>query len=415
LRCFLGNRLSKWLTDCERLLILMRIILLILAFVEFKKRTFRCNFYNDMYAFVNLANDYLSKYETLTEAEKKSYQNRLHAILKKLSENRTYIIGGTWGQSWTLLQLYSFYQVVISDLNQDNFPGPTARLYCLPEFSCSRSRDPLIREEINRKLFGIDFCLPQKMYQEYPVIFKSDTPALNDPPPVVSKPFENHYATPTLIALMNASIEVKSLATPRESVRSPQESHDHTQVASTSREICTSSVPCTPLTSKSARFSKWLLQALLSQEFLQFLQQQSQQSSSQQLKRMFAVMRMFLTQYEVELLYHQNPATIHSFFQALDQYKFVKIALELYREKPLDGWMDIRIVSESNEEDQKQFFKYLEMMIRLEVWLCDDDVGKQEFSAECDGKLWRFDESNDSFYIFNLPEPSTTGKLPPIA
>jgi len=130
---------------------------------------------------------------------------------------------------------------------------------------------------------------------------------------------------------------------------------------------------------------------------------------------MFAVMRMFLTQYEVELLYHQNPATIHSFFQALDQYKFVKIALELYREKPLDGWMDIRIVSESNEEDQKQFFKYLEMMIRLEVWLCDDDVGKQEFSAECDGKLWRFDESNDSFYIFNLPEPSTTGKLPPIA
>lgn len=96
--CLLGNRPSKWLTDREKLLIFMRIFLLILAFVETKQRTFCCNFYEDMYSFVNLANEYLSKYEMPTEAQKKSYQNRLHSILKKLRDNRSYIIGGTWGK-----------------------------------------------------------------------------------------------------------------------------------------------------------------------------------------------------------------------------------------------------------------------------------------------------------------------------
>lgn len=416
LSCLLGNRPSKWLTDRVKLLIFMRSFLLILAFVESLNRQDYCNFYVEMVSFVNLANEYLSKYDELTEDQKKRYQRSLHEILKRMSHNQTYIIGGKWGQSWTLPQLYAFYQTVIFDLNQNNFSGPIARWYHLPEFSYLGSRDPDIREKIDRELFGIGFCLPQEMCQNYPVIFKSNTPALNDPPPVVSKPLVNSYATPTFIDLMNASIAVKSLATPRNSVISPQESDDHTQVASTPREICTSSVPCTPRTPRtpstprSPGFSKWLLQALLSQEFLQFLQQQSQQSSSQQLKRMFAVMRMFFTQYGIELLYNQNSATIRSFFQALNEYPVVKTALELYHGKPLDGWMDIRIVSESNEEDQKRFFEYLKMMIHLKVWLCDDDVGKQEFSAECDGKLWRFDEFNDSFYISDLPDPSTIGE-----
>ena len=126
-------------------------------------------------------------------------------------------------------------------------------------------------------------------------------------------------------------------------------------------------------------------------------------------------MKMFFTLYGIELLYNQNPQTIRSFFQELNEYQVVKIALELYHGKPLDGWMDIRIVSESNEEDQKRFYEYLKMMIHLKVWLCDNDVGKKEFSTECDGKLWRFDEFNNSFDIFDLPEPSTNGEQPPMA
>ncbi len=413
LSCLLGNRPSKWLTDPKKLLIVMRIFLLILAFVEDKNRTFWCNFYKKMYSFVNLANEYLSNYETLTVAQKKSYQNRLHEILIKLSDNR-YIIGGTWGESWTMSQLYAFYQTVILDLKQNPYPDEIGKFYDLPDFSYSRSRDPDIREKIQRDLFGVNFKLPREMCQAFPIIFKSDTEPLNVPPPVVSKPFVDPSANWThLGAAISALNLAKSLATPRGYVTSPQEFDVHTPVAITPREIYTPRAPCTPRTPRTPRspgFSKWLLQELLSQKFLQSLQQQSQQSSSLQLKQMFGVMRMFLTQFGIELLYNHNPYTIYSFFQALDNYAVVKTALELYREKPLDGWMDIRIVSESNEEDQKRFYEYLKMMIHLKVWLCDNDVGKKEFSTECDGKRWRFDEFNNSFDIFDLPEPSTIGE-----
>lgn len=411
---FLGNCPSKWLTDRVKLLIFMRIFLLILGFVKSLNGQDYCNFYLDMVSFVNLANQYLSKYDELTVSQRKSYQNCLHEILKRMSDSKTYFIGGTWGESWTLPKLYSFYQAVIFDLKQNPFPGDIGigKRYDLPLFSYLGSRDPDIRDKIQRELFGIGFCLPQYICQQYPVIFKSNTPALNDPPPVVSESIVNHYATPTLIALYQASNAVKSLATPRKYEISPPACDVHTQEEITHRKICD---PRTPLTPRSPRFSKWLLQALLSQEFLQFLQQQSQQSSSNPLKQMFGVMKMFLTQYGFELLHCQNPNTTHSFFQALNDYAIVKTALELYRGKPLDGWMDIRIVSESNEEDQKRFFEYLKMMIHLKVWLCDDDLGKQEFSTECDGKLWCFDEFNDSFKIFDLPDPSTIGEQASIA
>jgi hypothetical protein len=189
--CLLGNRPSKWLSVREKLLILMRFFLLILACVQEQQRMHFCIFYEDMYSFVNLANLYLSEYYKLTEAQKKSYQNRLHAILKNLSKNRTYIIGGTWGESWKLPQLYAFYRRVILDLKQNPYPGNNGvgQNYVLPALSYLSSSDPDIRDKIHNELFGVQFVLPQIMHTEYPVIFKSDTRALNDPPPVVSKPF----------------------------------------------------------------------------------------------------------------------------------------------------------------------------------------------------------------------------------
>jgi hypothetical protein len=84
----------------------------------------------------------------------------------------------------------------------------------------------------------------------------------------------------------------------------------------------------------------------------------------------------------------------------------VKTALELYHGEPLDGWMDMRIVSDSNEENQKRFFQYLMMIINLQVWLSDDDAKKSEFSAECDGKLWAFCDETNSFEVHYLPEPA---------
>jgi hypothetical protein len=412
LSCLFGNRPSKWLTNREKLLIFMRIFLLILAFVQEKNRVDCCNFYQEMYSFVNLSKEYLSKYDELTGSEKKSNQRRLHEILKRMCHNHTYVIGGTWGQSWTLPQLYAFYQAVLFDLKQDPYPGVIGigKRYYLPGFSYLQSTDPLIRQKIDRDLFGISFNLPREMCQAFPVIFESELPSqpLNVPPPVVSKPFVYPSASWThLGAVISASNLAKSLATPREYVRSPPTCDDHTpvEVISTPREICTPRAPCTP---RTPRFSKWLLQELLSKEFLQFLQQQSQQSSCNQLKKMFGDIRFFYTQYSIQLFRVQNPITINSFFQALGEYPVVKTALKLYRGKPLDGWMDIRIVSESNEEDQKRFYEYLKMMIHLKVWLCDD-AEKEEFSAECDGKLWVFCDETDSFKVHYLPQPELPG------
>lgn len=419
--CLLGNCPSKWLTDRKKLLIFMRIFLLILAFVEFKKRTFWCNFYNDMYAFVNLANEYLSKYETLTVAQKKSYQNRLHVILKKLSENQTYIIGGTWGQSWTLPQLYAFYQTVIFDLQQNPYPGEIGKVYDLPMFSYSGSSNPFIRDEIQREVFGVSFDLPKEMRIKFSVIFKPDTAALNDPPPVVSKPFVVLSPNWTNLGAARSALNLaKSLETPRGSVKIPPAYDVPTplEMTSTPREICTPRASCTPRTPHTPRspgFSKWLLFELLSEGFLEFLQQQSQQSSSEQLKQMFGVIKMFFSRYGIELLYYQNPNTIHSFFQALHEYAFVRIALELYHGTPLDGWMNFQIVTNSNEEDQKRFYEYLKMMIHLKVWLCCNDADKPKFSAECAGKRWVLDELNNSFDISDLPKPSTIGEQTPMA
>ena len=424
LSCLLGP--SKWLTDIEKLLIFMRIFLLILAFVESLNRQDYCNFYVEMVSFVNLANEYLSKYDELTEDQKKRYQRSLHEILKRMSHNQTYIIGGTWGQSWTISELYAFYQTVKNDLKQNPYPGNNGigqRYDLPPAFSYSGSSDPLIREKIHDELFRIGFHLPDEMSRTFQIILKSGSKSepLNVPPPVVSPLFVDSSANWTdLGAAISALNLANSLATPRDTVRSPTAFDDSTPVGviSTHSEICTPCALCTPSTPRTPRlpgFSKWLLQALLSQEFLQFLQQQSHQSSSQQLKQMFRVMQMFFTRYGVELFYYQNPQTIHSFFQALHEYAFMRIALVLYYRKPLDGWMDFRIVTDSNEEDQKRFYEYLKMMIHFEVWLCNNSDDKPEFSAKCDGKRWRFDESNDSFDIFNLPEPSTIGELPPMA
>ena len=419
--CFLRNRPSKWLTDREKLLIFMRFFLLILAFVEAKNRTFWCNFYKDMVSFVNLVNEYLTEYDGLTSAKKKSYQNRLHVILKKLSENRTFIIGGTWGQSWKLPQLYAFYEVVIFELRQNPYPEEIGKVYDLPMFSYSGSRDPLIHEKIQRDLFGVNFKLPYDMCQTFSVIFKSDTQVLNDPLPVVSKPFVVPSPNSTNLGAARSALNLaKSLETPRGSVKSPPAYDVPTPVemTSTPREICTPRASCTPRTPRTPRspeFSKWLLQELLSQKFLQFLQQQSQQSSSKQLKQMFGDLRLYFNQYLYQIFVLHNPNTIRSFFRALNDYSVVKTALELYYEEPLAGWMDIQIVTDSNEEDQKRFYEYLKMMIHLKVWLSDDDANKSEFSAECAGKRWVFDESYNSFDIFDLPEPSTIGEQAPMA
>jgi hypothetical protein len=385
----------------------MRFFLLMLAFVQLHNKQKVCNFYEDMYSFVNLANEYLSKYDGLTKAQKKIYQRRLHEILKRMCRNHTYVIGGTWGDSWTLSQLYAFYQAVLSEVKQDPFPGVfgIGKRYNLPEFSYSQSSDQLIRENIERELFGVLFNLPPEMCRDFSVIFKSESSLrpLNVQPPVVSKQFVNPSASWTHLAETSKSLAiVKSMETPR-GTRLDTPKADLTSAPTPRSYSSQPSTPRAPCIPRTPRFSKWLLQELLSEEFLQFLQQQSQQSSSNQLKQMFGVLRMFFTQYGVELLYHHNQNTIYSFFQALDAYPVVKTALELYCGKPLDGWMDIRIVSESNEEDQKRFYEYLKMMIHFKVWLCDD-AEKEEFSAECDGNLWVFCDETDSFEVHDLPD-----------
>ena len=409
--CLLGNCPSKWLTNREKLRIFMRFFLLMLAFVQKHNKQDWCNFYQEMYSFVNLSKEYLSNYDGLTKAREETYQRRLHEILKLMCHNHTYVIGGTWGNSWSLSQLYAFYQAVLSEVKQDPYPGVIGigKRYDLPGFSCSKSSDPFIRQKIERELFGVLFDLPREMCQAFPVIFKSESPSqpLNVPPHVVSKPFVDPSAGRTHLAKMSKSLAIaKSMETPRRTqLETPKA--DLTPVPtprSYSSQPSTPRAPCTPRTPRLPNFSDWLLFKLLSPEFLQFLQQQSQQSSSDQLNQMFGVLRMFFTQYGFELLYHHNRNTIYSFFQALDAYPVVKTALKLYRGKPLDGWMDIRIVSQSNEEDQKRFYEYLKMIIHLKVWLCDD-AEKKEFSAECDGKLWVFCDETDALQVHDLPEP----------
>ena len=373
-----------------------------------------------MKSFVILANEYLSNYDVLTRTQKKSYQNRLHVILIGLplspyNYHQTYLIGGTWGQSWTLSQLYSFYKAVIINVEQKRYPGVNGigKTYDLPLFSSSPSSDPHIREIIQRELFGTLFQLPPEMYRDFPVIFKSDPQVLNVHHPVVSKPFVDPSANWTHLAAMSNAL---LLATPRGFSRNSLMYHTDLTPDPTLEikpiEICTP--PCTPRTPRTPytprlpEFSKWLLFKLFSQEFLQFLRQQSEQIPSQQLTKMFNDLMMYQRLYSLTLFdtsSYQNSATIHNFFQALNECPVVKTALELYHGKPLDGWMDIQIVTDSNEENQKRFYEFLMMIINLKVWLCHD-ANKPEFSAECAGKLWVFDDKTDSFNVYDLPEPA---------
>ena len=424
LSCFLGNSPSKWLTNPDRLKILMRIFLLILAScARIPNPRVRVVFYKQMKDFVELANEYLIKYESLTETSKKSYQNKLHEKLKNMSADKTYIIGGKWGQSWTSSQLYVYYDKVIHEIKTVQFIVEIGKLYKLPDFNYKPSSDPKSLdkiEEIKRNIVGILFVLPIDMRNAYPIIFQSDShqsdsqsKALNVPPPVVSKPFQNPSENWThLGGAISALNKFRSLATPRytDTERSPPTCDDPIHVpAITPREIY---IPRTP---RSPRYSNWLLENLLSYEFLYFLQQQSQQSRSQQLIQMFELLRLYFANYYNEILIYQNLGTIRSFFDAFYEYTIVKTALELYHGEPLDNWMDIRIVSESNQEDQKRFYEYLKMIIHLKVWLCDDDAGKKYFSYECDRKSWGFDELLNSLYFSDLPESSIIGEQLPIA
>jgi hypothetical protein len=409
--CLLGNRPSKWLTGREKLLIFMRIFLLILAFVEKCKRQTHCNFYKEMYSFVNLANENVSKYDDLTNSEKESYQRRLHEILKGMSHNQTYFIGGTWWRSWSLPQLYAFYEAVIFEVKQTKSFGDlgVSERYDLPHFRYSQSSDPLIRQNIERSLFGVLFDLPPEMCQDFPVVFKSAShpQPLNVPPPVVLNQSVDSSANWTNLAGMSKAL---ALATPRGTPRHPPMCNDPSKdptpaIAPKPIEICTPlSTPRTPRTPRLPGFSNWLLFELLSPKFLNFLRQQAEQSKSKQLTQMFKDLGWFFTRYGVELVHYQNSVTIFSFFQALNRNQLVKTALELYHGERLDGWMDMRIVTDSHEENQKLFFQYLMMIINLNVWLSDDEPNKSEFSAECAGKLWVFDYEFNSFKVYKLSE-----------
>ncbi len=192
LSCFLGNLPSKWLTDREKLLIFMRFFLLILACVQKHNKQGWYNFYKDMDSFVKLAKEYLSKYESLTDSEKKSYQNSLHEILKSMCHNHTYVIGGTWGQSWTLRQLFAFYRAVKREVERKPLPREVSYWGSLPPFSYSSSSDRTTYDEIKKVVFGTLFDLPTEMYNTFSVVFKSDSHSqpLNVPPPIVSNPIK---------------------------------------------------------------------------------------------------------------------------------------------------------------------------------------------------------------------------------
>jgi hypothetical protein len=190
LSCLLGNGPSKWLTVRKKLRIFVRFFLLILACVQKHNKQGWYNFYNDMDSFVKLAKEYLSKYDGLTDSEKESYQIRLHEILKLIPHYQTHFIGGTWGQSWTLRQLFAFYRAVKREVERKPLPREVSYWGSLPLFSYSSSSDRTTNEEIQRVVFGTLFDLPPEMYNAFLVALESDSHSqpLNVPPPIVSKP-----------------------------------------------------------------------------------------------------------------------------------------------------------------------------------------------------------------------------------
>ena len=358
-----------------------------------------------MQKFVVLANDYICKYDVLRKNEKKTVQWQLHSILTKMSVHLTYTIGGTLGQSWTAYQLFCFYKLVEGDLTSpENLPSVESRSFGLPQFSHSSSGKGLTRQEVQMKINWLVLeNLSIQIRKEFSVIFQSPkSEPLNVPPRVpvpVATPRKGDVTPRKLILhnLVHTPVQIQTpLPSPRYNV--VENSYDitpqHTPRSS-------ASPPSTPRTPLLQNYSKWLLHNFLSEDFFQFLQQQSVRSQSEQLKKMFMILRFYCATYGLQL-FIERPDTIRSLFQDLWECPVVKTALELYHGKPVDGCVDLRIVTESDEEKQKLFFEYLIMIINLKVWLCHYD--KPEFSAECAGKLWVFDDKTYSFKASNLAE-----------
>jgi hypothetical protein len=393
-------------------------------------------FYKPMTEFCQLANEYLMKEPTLRRSQRKNYLRRLDDKLIEISntyEMRNFVggnrrkIGGTFGRSWSIVRLNQLCHTILQ------WNGVNTPQYCgyTPD-SNNNVSDNEMRRDIAIKFFDVKLSPAQQ--QLFPVLFHESTvlnslPQQSSPRPLQSvvdpiliqspRKVQRETLSKTPIEVQRETLSKTPIEAQRETLsktpieaqreiqrKEPMETPKADLTPAPTPRLCVSQ-PSTPRTPRLPNFSDWLLFKLLSQDFLQFLKQQSEQSSSKQLKQMFGVLRMFFTQYGVELLYHHNRNTIYSFFQDLGEYPVVKIALELYHRKPLDDWMgmDIRIVSESNEEDQKRFYEYLKMMIHLQVWL-DADADKPKFSAECDRKLWVFCRKTDSFKVYDLVEPA---------
>jgi hypothetical protein len=429
LSCFFGDSPSKWLTNRERLLIITILFLQILALIQKKGKINGYCFYTNMYAFVSLANEYLLQWKDLTSSQKGDYQRRLHSILKRLLINQNEVIGGTFGQSWCLLKLFCFYETVKRVIVQKPFPGEIPYVYCLPFFNFSSPKNPLSGQEIREKIQKMTSDLPSDICKNFPGIFHSSQ-ALNVPlpipipivSPVTPRTVKKATGYPDILypvirkpesappsATPFATLPVTPVPTPLATPRShPVDELMHFTPAPTSRSYI--SQPSTPRTQELQNNSKWLLYELFKEEFLLFLKEKSDQSSSRELTLIYKIIQMYFTKYVYQLLIFQNPVTINSFFQALNEYQLVKIALELYNGKPLDGWMDIRIVCESNEEKQFLFFQYLKMLIELKAWL--HNPTEETFERECAGKLYVFDVQRLLFDIFDLPEEGLTEQLP---
>lgn len=404
--CLIGNRPSKWLTNPDNLMTFVRMCLIILATHTKYKALY--DFFVPMQVFCDLANEYLSGYEELSDDQKEFYQRSLLIRLKELSRSREIrcligeqdgIFGGIWGFSWTSAYMMHFFET----LNKLNCNPGDPILVCRYVRSKNPKRGLEIRNSIISRFYD-ESTLAQR--QTFSVLFRRESPS---PPlnvsPVVSPPVVSHPSVVSKNHLAEMS-KALALATPRRFQRDlVMEDVPSYNPITEIKTITPLSTPRTPRTPRLPGFSKWLLLELLSPEFFQFLRQQSGLCPSKQLTQMFKVLKMYLTMYWGELVYYQNSTTIRSFFQALNEYPVVNTALELYHGKPLDGWMDMRIVTESNEENQKRFFQYLMMIINLKVWLCLD-ADKPEFSAECDGKHWVFDDETDSFNVYDLPEPA---------
>ena len=412
LSCLLGNRPSKWLTNPNNLMTFVRMCLIILA--THTKYSALYGFFVPMQVFCDLANEYLSGYEELSDDQKESYQRRLLIRLMELSRSREIrcligeqdgIFGGIWGVSWTSAYMMRFFET----LNKLNCNPGDPILVCRYVRSKNPKRGREIRDSIISRFY--DESTPAQR-QTFSVLFRRESPS---PPlnvsPVVSPLIVSHppVVSKNHLAEMSKALAL-ALATPRGFQRDLVMKDVPSYNPNTEIKMITPlSTPRTPRTPRLPGFSNWLLFELLAPEFLQFLRQQAEQSKSDQLTQMFKDLWMFYTQYVRKLLIDQNSATIFSFFQALNRNQLVKTALELYNGGPLDRWMDIKIVSDSNEENQKVFFQYLLMIINLNVWLSDDDADKPEFSAKCAGKLWVFwvfDDETVSFNVCDLPKPA---------